>query len=417
MIGLRYIPFCFGMLLSASVTAQQPTFQHWSSHRTGASFIGLNASGVAASSDFGNAFVKDFLSADHIDSAAIASGLKHLDPFANRIGGDYDVALMAKLNVAHSAHSILFRLADVAHLHGSVPLASAQLLLIGNKPFLGDTVVASEMEASLWRYQQVGMGWQYEPSPGTSYFVMASYINGEQYLDAKVDRLWLYTSTLGDTLSAGLNGGYAQSDTGSVGFAKPNGYGAALDFGFARDFKSEVGGWRLKAAVYNLGMVQWNPKTVHFAADTNLEWTGVKINDVTKVDEQFSGGTLEDSLGQSLTKLYHKGYTNEVIPGWAHAELMRYRNQGAEFGGGMAIRWKAGYKPYGYLVGGYRFNDHIAMHGTAGYGGYAALQIGVQASFEYEHLALAARITNLETLVVPTQYAGGGASLSLRYML
>jgi hypothetical protein len=405
----------FCCLLALQSIGQQPLSSNWQSNGSHNSFVRINAGVTAASSNFTNQFAKSLLLDDQLNKEALNAMLSNMDMRSNRLGGDYEVGLEVKWNPKKSAHSLLFKMADVAHAHGSVPSTAIQLGFLGNAQFAGDTVDFSGMEFSAWRYQQIGIGWNYKHELSWGVYAMASYINGEQFAQAQVDRAWLYTSVLGDTLSTGLKGQYIQSDTARAGFAVPNGTGAALDFGFSTQFEGESSLWNFKVDVHHLGLVQWSPASLRVNADTNWEWTGMYINDIEQANTQFSDGRLEYSLRSGVNGNFSKGLSNQWLPGWLSAELMQYNPRNAEFGVGMVARWNAGYDPFGYIKGGYRFNEKVAAHMVIGYGGFATFQFGVQGGLEFDRFSVQASVNNLEALVVPSRFLGATGRLCLKY--
>lgn len=410
---MRWV-WIIGLVLWGSLYAQQSVQVSWGEPR---SSVAINASGVAASAHFQNRFAMSLLQDDVLDTSVVRSQGDALGMSNNRIGGDYELALQARWQLSGSNIGLLFKAADVGHAHAGVPANAFELAMHGNQPFAGDTLDISAMQFQFWRYQQVGIGAAYEMGPHNGLYMLASFINGEQFAKAEIDRAWIYTSELGDTLSAGVNGQYWQSDTARFGFAKPNGAGVALDFGAKWRLLVKGDDLHIRANVYNLGFVQWSGQTLYVEADSNIEFRGIAVNDLENISEQLGGEIIEDSLVGDARSLPKKGVSNQWLPGWAQIDLMQHREKGAEFGGGFVMRWNAHYRPYGYLVGGYRFNENISTHMTLGYGGYAQMQIGLQAAFEWEQFSAGVRISNLEGVLLPGRFAGFGGRVQLRYYL
>ena len=146
-------------LLAFQSMGQQPLFSNWQSNGSHNSFVRINAGFTAASSSFTNQFAKSLLLDDQLNKDVLNTMLSNLDLQNNRLGGDYEIGLEAKWNPKKSAHSILFKMSDMAHIHGNVPSTAIQLGFMGNAWFAGDTVGFSGMGFSAWRYQQIGIGW------------------------------------------------------------------------------------------------------------------------------------------------------------------------------------------------------------------------------------------------------------------
>lgn len=403
-------------IVGLQIHAQKPVSQNWWKGSEATSFASLNAGLNANSSDFSNRFLSELIFSDQLSQEVMNDQLKGLHQTENVMGMDYELALQGGWNIKSGAHTLLFKAADVGHVNTSVPKNAARLILAGNKSFAGDTLDFSGLNGLAMRYQQLAVGWQFQPTPSTAFFALIGFINGEQYADARVDRSWLYTSVLGDTLSTSLKGGLFISDTGNVGFATQNGAGASLDFGFHAEFQGEGSIWQFDFAVNNLGLVQWNKKTIGYNFDTNYTWTGIEIPDVTNINEQFANNLLTDSLSGGVNENIGKQTRNEWLPGYVAAELLQRRDAGFETGGGWVLRWNANYDPFVYLKNGYRFNEHIATHLSIGYGGYGTVQLGLSGVFEWSSFAARAEIRNIEALVLPKKFAGGSGLINLSYM-
>jgi len=412
---MKYLCWLALVLSSFPAMAQKALFSHWDTPGEGQSFAGIQASGGVASGQFANTFMSSLLFDDVLDDAKTSDQLARLKKTRNIAGGDYELSVVGKLNIKHTSHSLLIKLSDAGHADVRLSRAAFDLAFYGNRAHAGDTVQLSSMQLGFWRYQQAGIGWAYAPNAGMQVYALLSYVNGEQLLQADLDRAWLYTSALGDTVSAEVKGHYVQSDSAHQGFMQPNGAGASIDLGFRYTFEGTGSSWILNAEVRNLGMVQWKPASLHFDADSAIEFRGIAIDDIRTVDDQFRNGQLRDSLIGGVEDDFHKGTDNRLMPGWLQAELMQYKTRGVELGFGFTARWKANYNTFGWFDFGYRFQPHIAVHGELGYGGYGAFQCAVQASFDYQRFSVFARVGNLEAFVLPSRFAGGSGMLAARY--
>lgn len=412
---MRYLVFLVFVVFPLLITAQKALPSRWIVHGNTKSFAGIQAGFGVASGSFTNDFAYNLMLDDVLDDTRVTDQAERLSPSENTAGGDYELALVAKLGVKQGPHSVLLRLSDAGHADIDISRKAFELAMYGNKRYAGDTVELSPMDMRVWRYQQVGIGWAFEPRPGLAFHVMGNYVNGEQLLEVALDRMWLYTSPMGDTLSWDVKGSSVQSDTGNVGFARPNGSGFCIDMGADWAFDAVGSGWELGVELRNAGIVQWSPRSVHFEADSAIEFTGIIIGDLRTVEEQFSDGVLADSLEAGVESTFHKGVVNRLMPGWLQVELMQQKDRGTEAGMGMTVRWKSNYTPYGWITAGYRFNGHIATHAEFGYGGYGAFQCAVQAVFDYKRFSALARIGNLESFVVPARFGGGAGMVGARY--
>lgn len=380
------------------------------------SFVMINTGINATSADFSNRFASELVFSDQLNTETIDQELKGLNKTENIIGLDYELALHGGWSIGNGAHSVLFKMADVAHLNATIPKHFTRLIFKGNKSFAGDTLDFSSLNTMGVRYQQMAIGWHYQPTPNSGFFALLSYINGEQFVDANLNRSWLYTSALGDTLSTIVNGSFAISDTARSGFGTNNGSGAAIDFGFHMQFGGEESDWDFDFAINNLGMIRWDGQTINADIDTNYLWRGIQVVDITNLNGQFAENELADSLSDGVMSNLVKQNRIMWLPGAIHAELLQRRDIGIETGGGWVYRWNANFDPFVYLKSGYRFSDHVATHLSVGYGGYGTFQAGLSSAFEWTHFAASIELRNIEAILLPGRFAGGGALLNVRYL-
>ena len=407
------------LLLLTSVlqaAAQKPINYNWWIGTESKSFVMINTGLNFTSADFSNRFAGQLLLTDQLTTDAIDSELKALNPTKNTIGFDSEIAIQGAWNLKSSSYSWLFKLGEVAHLNANIPKNTTKLIFKGNKSYAGDTLDFSGINVMGVRYQQIAVGWQYQPKPNSAFFVLLSYINGEQYFEADLERSWLYTSKLGDTLSTSIKGAGSISDTGRMGLGVNNGSGAAIDLCFHTQFGGEESIWDFDFAVNNLGMIQWTDKTLSIDVDSNYTWQGLEIDDITNVNGQFAENELSDSLVDGILNSVGKAKKNVWLPGAIHAELLQRRLKGFETGGGWVMRWNANFDPFVYLKNGYRFNQYIATHLSTGYGGYGAFQAGISGTFEWSHFAASLELRNLEALILPSRFAGGSGIMNFRYL-
>lgn len=395
--------------------AQKATSFQWWSESEHRSFAGVYGGAAAAASHFSNQYASNLLFDSRLDDRKVMDQRSRLSTDDNRAGGDYELAFAARLGMKDARHALLIKLSDVIHADARVSASAFDLLMYGNKPFSGDTVQLSSMDLYYTRFQQAGLGWAFRPDPGTEFFAMLHYVNGEQLIDAQFERGWLYTSPLGDTLSAEATGRYVQSDTGNIGFGRPNGAGASLDIGFTKKIDGPGASWFLNVAAGNLGMIQWKPASLHVDADSSIEFTGIALGDFRTVDERFGQGQLEDSLGSGFEKALGRGVYNRWLPAWFQAGIMQHKEKGMEVGGGLSARWRSNYHPFGWFICGYRFNSLIAAHADFGYGGYGRLQVALQGSLNHQRYGVQVRVGNIESFVMPSRFGGVSAAIGGRY--
>lgn len=412
---MKHLVVLLLLSLSAGTYAQEP-IRSFQSEYAGRTMVGTYGGITATSSDFSNRFVGSLVSDNQLEPALILDQLSVLDSDRNRLGVDYELGVLGSWNVKNGPHSLLFRASDGGHIHFSTPKNAMALVFQGNKPFAGDTLDFSNVSGLGIRYQQLSLGWSYNQGIGASIWAMASFVNGQQMAEIDISRSWLYTGALGDTLGVGLTGSGYLSDTSHIGFAKPNGIGAAIDFGVNRHFQGAFSDWKMSASVQNLGMIEWSTRTIQVDVDTNLNWYGLEINDLLATGDQFEGTALEDSLTEGIDNSISKGNHYTWLPGVAQVDFIQLKEKGMELGGGGVVRWNAGYNPFAYARIGYRFKPAIAVHGLVGYGGYGTLQLGISGGYVTEHIHAGLAVNNLEAFIVPAKFAGGSLNFHFSYL-
>lgn len=411
---MRATFFMFWMLVPIMSMAQKAVSTGWRFSEEQESFVAVNAGLNLTSAQFSNAALSAFTRKPSVDKAVMENQLSRLKQSDNRIGGDYELGIKASIKQPGRSYSWLLKAADAGHGDVSVSKTAVELAWRGNKSFAGDTLQLAPLHFNYQRFQQIGLGMAFHPDDFTQYSVLLSYINGEQMATAQLESVWLYTAQLGDTLSASVVGQFTMSDTANKGFAKANGSGASIDFGYYKSFGSD-GSWSFNANVFNLGLVQWTKQTINVLADSAIEFTGIVLGDVKTLNERLTGSSLEDSLQGGFLTAVSKGTYNQWLPGWAQFELMQQKDKGFEFGGGFVCRWKSNYKPFSFITGGWRFNEVVAVHADLGYGGYGKAQAAISCSVNTTHVIGSLRISNAEAFIFPTKHLGASAMASLIY--
>jgi hypothetical protein len=194
-----------------------------------------------------------------------------------------------------------------------------------------------------------------------------------------------------------------------------NGAGAMVDFYLSQQFDFLDRRWEARAAVMNMGMVQWRPNTEHYQIDTTVQWTGIRLDDITNLEAQVNAVALDDSIDAIVNSDRWRGPVNRVLPGLMQFEVNQIAGMGFTAGLGVSFRPESFAFPYGYVLPGYRFGQQFAMELELGYGGYGGFQSGLAARYDTRQWAFRVRAANVEAMLAPGSFGGLTVAGSLQY--
>lgn len=374
--------------------------------------IESNASFV--SKGVNNGFLLPFATSDQLEREVIDTQIGELQD-VNTIGGDYDIGLSSKLKLNERA-SVILRLSDRWHLNTAFPNEAFQLGFMGNKAFAGDTASLGEAALYTLRFQEMGVGFQRHASPVLSYYGMVSLLKGEQMQELDLERGWLYTSEIGDTLVASGRGRFHQSDTGEFGLDAINGWGASVQLGVSVLLQGKESQWRLDAFVKDFGWINWNNSSFNYETDTVVRWIGVSIDNFETLGDSSLNGFDQDSLFEDFLGPLSRGNHLTFLPGWVQLQVTQEREKGWINGAGFVLRWSAGFLPYAWVQSGYQFNERFSAIGLIGYGGYGRGQLAIGANYSSNSVMARLQIQNLEAFAVPSKLGGAGVQCSIGYL-
>ncbi|MEQ9188718.1 MAG: DUF5723 family protein [Cryomorphaceae bacterium] len=380
------------------------------------SSVHLSLYGGYASDHLGNAFLKEFAFSEVLTRGRIDEQRSRLKG-TTLIGGDYRFSFNADIRLKEGPWSFLFLMSDVAHFGGRIQDDAFAMAFYGNKGFAGGTAELGGSSVHLLRYQKVGMGARWQDVDRSAALVV-SFVNGQQLLDASLERANIYTSDIGDTLRADVIARWRMTDSTANVFSAPNGGGFAIDFSFSERFDALDSRWDLSIDVRDLGWIQWHPGGEVWDVDTVIEFTGVDVGEVSDLGSFY---TLESTMNDSISAMvdaWRSSATHEsYLPGWLQVRLRQSKQTGIEFGMGVAGRWATEALTYAWLESGYRFNERWLVGAEIGYGGFGKTQVGVSGEFQTGRTSARIRVSNLEGLILPVSSAGLTASIGLSIRL
>lgn len=257
------------------------------------------------------------------------------------------------------------------------------------------------------RYQQMFAGVTGNMGVATTYTLAVAYLNGEQWVEVEaMAETWL--SPDADSIYAAIKGRVNYSDTSSMGFMAPNGYGLALNFGLAHWFSTQKGRITLSATVRNLGMMQWGPYSRSIEMDTGIIFTGIELSDIGSFTSSLS---VPDSM-LALLPPERLGVENRLMPGWAHFSAA-YLGPKWSFNASLICAWRAGFKPMLTVEPGLRIGRALHVTTELGYGGYAYGQLGAGLELNRDRFAVKIKARQLQTFLLDSSPAGFGIHFNL----
>lgn len=398
------------LALGCGVAFAQPSPAYGWKQEKGA---GFHAAGGASGQGLTNQFVRELFTSPLLQPSVIAAQSQQLSA-TNRLGADYELALHAKFALGKGKKTgLLLKVADATHADGRFNETTFSLAFLGNKNFAGDTAVAGPLRFNLMRWQQLGLGMWSNLGAAGQWWVMASYINGEQLASASITNLNIYTSKIGDTIMAGGTGRVWLSDTALKKFAANNGGGAAIDAGFNLRLGDAETGYDIAFSMHNLGMVQWHPRSMTIEFDTSIKFTGQYIADLENTD----GYSATDSLDRLQRKVLSRGVINTALPAWFATSLEQFKPKGLEFSAQAVVAANADFEPYVAAGASWQFANGISLGAMAGYGGYAGGQCHFQAAIEQTKWCARFTVRHAEALLLPRSMVGLGGGITLSYLI
>ncbi len=395
------------VLFVSTSFAQRMDANGWSSEQN--SFVQAYGFFSASSSDFSSKFLRQAFFGDELSSTQIADQYALLNSKINSFGADYESALRLKLGLLNSG-SFLFKISDFAHADASLDKELFGLAFKGNAPYAGDSLFFKPSQFNYYKYQQLGIGYEFELNEDTRLFAMISAINAQSATSAAMYRGAIYTSSFGDTLytDAYASGFFTNSNRRS------NGGGAALSFGINANLEIGNSDWLVNMAFENIGLIQYS-NTTQFSVDTAVTYIGFEVNDFSQNIGADIRTQVEDSLLPGFDEVSSKTWNNAGIPGYAQFSMQRQVESGLAVAFGGTYRWQSSFKTYTWLSGGYQFENGLSLMGEAGYGGYTSLQFGASAMLALDQLQIQARIANIERLATSNKNLGLTAFLGIQY--
>jgi len=172
-----------------------------------------------------------------------------------------------------------------------------KLILLGNKPFSGQTLYApgSKYYSIYFNQMKAGMGKRIEKNGGIHHITGDIALNfGQNYNEFNINNSSLYTDDDGEYLDISAGFDTRVSDTVWAEWYQMKGIGASLDFEYDFD---KPGSFHFDVALKNIGFISWTDNSFTGNTDTSFVFTGFEFDTTNSgTGNDFSANSIRDIL-------------------------------------------------------------------------------------------------------------------------
>ncbi len=177
-----------------------------------------------------------------------------------------------------------------------------ELLLLGNKPFAGETLKATDSKYYSIYFNQLkgGMGYRFGTSEAIRHLTWNLALNiGQNYDYIEVQNSTLYTDPDGDFLDVTASANTKLSDTVWAEVYQMNGLGLSADVEYSY---TKPGDFHFDLNLKNLGFIFWNGDTFIGEIDTSFVFDGVGVDTTSSQNDNLPDDYSYKSLRRILFK-------------------------------------------------------------------------------------------------------------------
>ena len=173
-----------------------------------------------------------------------------------------------------------------------------KLILLGNKPFAGQTLTVPDSKYYSIYFNQIkgGMGYRIDKPGGIHHITGNIAVNfGQNYNELLMNNSSLYTDVNGEYLDINADFNTHVSDTVWAEWFEVRGIGASLDFEYDFD---KPGNFHFDIAVKNLGFITWTGNSFIGETDTSFIFNGIDIDTTGNIggDNDFSVNSIRNLI-------------------------------------------------------------------------------------------------------------------------
>lgn len=252
------------------------------------------------------------------------------------------------------------------------------LVFYGNGPYAGQTLNLAQANFARYTFQKFGFGIT-EASTGSSFGV--SVVKGQSFSTMNLTKGDFLTDDSTANIRFDYTADLSRSDTLKTKFNAFNGVGMSIDlnwnFKLGRDsILPDLLNFQLQ--VHNAGFIAWNEATLNYLADTNVQYNGFTVDNITRPEEGLITGST--NLKDTLNIRYEKRKRQSFLP--ADFLFGNYVNplKGYWLKPLFGVRYKLmeGYTVMPYLGASIKVSkkSFLQVHGS--YGGFGGFRVGVR---------------------------------------
>lgn len=400
----------FLLVLTASFARAQQSHIAFSEGTQGQFLVAVDGSFDIGSNAVKTKFFNSFYSGKFIDTDLKDKTYKSLKN-NNRIGFDVTYRLqIAQMPDSVKSWGYYASLNNVIHADAGFKGDLFRLAFSGNSDYAGQTMELGKSDFQFLSYRQVKAGF-IKGSNKSTWGLGLSFIKGESYLGASLDKGELFTETDGLYLDITSQLTLQRSDTGDVKFSDMVGWGAGLDFLYSAQLNDKS---KLNIEVSDLGFISWSDKSVKIENDTTLHFEGIEIDNLIDLGDSLFTGFTTDSLLDTLGAHSSSGAFSTVVPGYIHLNYITQLKDNLALNAGIAQRLKANFFPYIYVGTNVKLGERVTFTNRLSYGGYASLGVGVGMRFDIgKFMRFEVNSNHIEGYLIPGATTAQGVSVNL----
>ncbi len=364
-----------------------------------------------------NAFTNKFYTGGYIDDNLKNSVLNRVKN-DNRLGGNANAGIYAAFKLASFCNkknmSIFFSVRDRVHLDARFSKDLFNVGFYGNAQYAGTTADLSNFNLNLIHYQQIQVGiFSSKSTNSVRWGLGISFLNGQQDLSILAKKAELFTSADGQYMNLNTQLSAAKSDTANKGTGAFNGYGASIDLFFEAPIQTRFGNSKITVSASDIGAIRFNKQSMTLNQDSTLQYSGIKINNISDIQNSAFGSNAKDSVINSVAPFKKHAYTVTIPSVFNIAFETQFSNY-FHLTEGVRYVFNGNYNLLMYLSGNFYLNSKLILSSTFGYGGYGTFNYGMGISAKLgKNFVVHAGSNNIEGFIVPKKTTGQGAYVSL----
>ena len=251
-----------------------------------------------------------------------------------------------------------------------------KLILLGNKPFAGETITAPDSKYYSIYFNQLkgGMGHVFESEGGIHHITGNIALNlGQNYNELFIKNSSVYTDPGGEYLEINAKFNTRVSDTVWAEWYEVRGIGASLDFEYDFD---KTGNFHFDFALKNLGFITWTGNSFTGETDTSFVFNGVEF-DTTGNNGGDNGLTVNSIRNLIFNNISSSSFTTglPLILNFSAGKFFAASKGYAGIRGNIYPTLKAVYQLEGFAT--YNFGNSFQLTPVVGYSSYRKVNLGL----------------------------------------